>query len=78
MTNRLKTLLADADALTEDAKRLRALADDLLGKRMEIIDGLVTLGIKVTEARAMLAKIDCTVTFPETGEAEPASQQAAE
>lgn len=64
MGNKLKALLADADALTEDAKRLRALADDLLGKRLDIIDGLVALGIKVTEARLMVAKIDCTVTLP--------------
>lgn len=64
MTAKLKSLLLDADALTEDAKRLRALADDLLGKRAEIVDGLVALGIKVTEARMMVAKIDCTVTLP--------------
>lgn len=72
MTNKLKTLLLDADALTEDARRLEMLATELNTKRAEIIDGLTSLGIKVTEARAMLAKIDCTVTLPEsdTGAAE--------
>lgn len=72
MTNKLKTLLLDADALAEDARRLETLAAELNAKRAEIIDGLVNLGIKVTVARLMLAKIDCTVTLPEseTGAAE--------
>lgn len=74
MTQKLKALLADADALTEDARRLNTLATELNAKRLEIIDGLVALGIRVTDARAMLAKIDCTVTLPD---AEP-EQAAAE
>lgn len=47
------------------------LGRELNEKRAEIIDGLCELGIKVTAARAMVAKIECTVTLPEGTEEEP-------
>lgn len=68
MTNNLKRLLADADALTIDARRIDQLGRELNEKRAEIIDGLCELGIRVTAARAMVAKIECTVTLPEGAE----------
>lgn len=76
MTNNLKRLLADADALTIDARRIDRLGRELNDKRAEIIDGLCELGIRVTAARAMVAKIECTVTLPEGAEAIDAEPDA--
>src|SRR6266404_2556091 len=68
MTRTLKNILADIDALTEDARRFEQLGRELAEKRCEIIGNLTDLGIKVTEARKMVARIEYEVTLPD-GEA---------
>lgn len=76
MQNKLKNLLADCDALTIDARRIDQLGRELNDKRAEIIDGLCELGIRVTAARAMVAKIECTVTLPEGAESAEQHERA--
>jgi hypothetical protein len=68
MIRTLKLILADIDALTEDARRYEQLGRELAEKRCEIIGNLTDLGIKVTEARKMVARIEYEVTLPD-GEA---------
>lgn len=65
MMRTLKNIIADVEALNEDARRLQQLGNELCEKRAEIIDNLTETGIRVTVARAMLPKIDCTVTLPD-------------
>jgi hypothetical protein len=86
MVQPLKKLISRAEAVNASASRIALAIDGLIAERDAIVAGLVELGIKVTEARRMVPRIECAIevpkdedeTAPDAGQAEDESQEAAE
>lgn len=76
--NQLEQLLNAIAAFNADATAAKTGMEAFAPRHAAIIASAKALGITRPNASKMLAKIKCEIAVPETGEAEPASQQAAE
>jgi hypothetical protein len=77
LVNKLKALTTEIDSFNEVCGRFALHGESLIERRREIIGKAEKLGIKTTEAWAMIAKIKLKVTMPGVDEGEAGPQNEA-